>query len=1473
MKKLGLFLILYLLVIFTSTAQVYVSHILTLHFPDVLRSDGAVSNIQLTGHPMSIGYFLDYYSQMPVLNVDGIAISTGYAHSISGPNHAGWHGTSVHTPGDSLLETMAVSSTLDAAVYEFDILAATDQLSWAYIFGSEEYPWYINNPVAGDIFGIFVSGPNPSGGDYQNFNIATVPGTLDPVNIQTINQNVNSNLYINNDTSSIYHSTFQFNGITVPLEASFSTIPNEYYHVKIAIADHWDSILDSGVLIWSLSQCQYSYSFYSPYGDENESFEALPSYLLLERSDTTVQDTIVAVFTYSGTTNTIQDFSNLPDSVTLYPGENLSVTEVEVTMDWLVEGDEILTINPIKECAAPHYGSTIIVKEGWTLEGGIDQHNFVSCNDSVAAITTSFNAADSVLNFQWSTGETTPEITVLSQSGLASWYFVTVTAVWGQPIVDSVMVKYSPPLLINGFESDTLDCGSDYILPSFQGGAEPLSFIWNNGSTSQDLLNIPYEEQGLYSVTITDYFGCETSADFNLEINPPFSADPESIYDCDDTLMTLFANVSGGTTPYFYIWSNGMQTDSIQDQPSGNYSLIVQDYIGCVLLSPTQYYSVTPFNVSVTKDDIGCTPGFISLHVEGGKPPYQIVWSDSTMVGDSVVITQPGVYHVSIHDVIGCNFDTLINIQMDNTYYVPIGFNSVESPCFETSQYLYPDSSLLGIPLNYQWSNGMTSHTIPIESPGTYSLTISYSLCYWIHDTLISDNLVSLVTKETTTNSSCMNPNGSAKVNLDNENLYTINWSTGDTSFSIDSLYSGLFFYSVNDTCGSAFQDSVFIPYEPILEHEVDIDSILCNGNVVNLTIVNIDSADVLNVVLYDSTGIAITAQSLFSWDTLSPGIYNLDITDVEQCVYHDTITILSPDKFVNIVSSTETTFCDSIEVFLEDKSNATNYNYELQYEFVEIPFQLESTSGQLVTSFSADDRSFGPLDIGFTFEFFDSNYTQFYVGVNGWIGFTDMNESDPYIVTDLPATQNLHGHPVPTNAVFAAWRDWLTYYPGHIRYETRGNAPFRRLVVSFDQIVATSCTVAATFQVVLYENNNSIKINHLEVPVCPLYIWGRYGVMGIQNADGTIAFGPSSMNNTIWTSNNKSFLFYQGLRWYDEYGTTLAYGKNLSTSVSQTTMIYAECETYCGLLIDSILIQKIQILDFSLSPFTVCNDDGQLLHAPPGYNYYWSTGSNAQSLYVDSQGLYSVTITDSYSCSTESEVYINSVVVGDLLEDTIIGCDGDILEIQIDPNIAPIWFDGSSTHNYGVSNPGSYSCTVYEGPCTFYDTVFAEFNPLPFPNFGYWPDGNVMHFINGSHDATSYKWDFGDGSPLDYSENPTHQYPDTVSGSYLVGLTAKNNCAEITYTDWITIFNEVHEMESNNNIYPNPVRRLLNLDLLKTCSLVTFTNMLGSNILTIKPDQRKFKIDCSSLKPGIYICKMEFVDGSSSVAKIVVSM
>jgi PKD repeat protein len=79
--------------------------------------------------------------------------------------------------------------------------------------------------------------------------------------------------------------------------------------------------------------------------------------------------------------------------------------------------------------------------------------------------------------------------------------------------------------------------------------------------------------------------------------------------------------------------------------------------------------------------------------------------------------------------------------------------------------------------------------------------------------------------------------------------------------------------------------------------------------------------------------------------------------------------------------------------------------------------------------------------------------------------------------------------------------------------------------------------------------------------------------------------------------------------------------------------------------------------------------------------------------------------------------------------------------------------------------------------------TLYVQLKPVAAFNFQ--QNGGTLLLQNSSSYATTYRWDFGDGSTSTLSD-PTHTY--LADGTYRVRLTAKNDCGEATFEQTLTI-------------------------------------------------------------------------------------
>ncbi len=228
---------------------------------------GTVSNITWStgtnfGFSNGIGYFTNTNPNFPLSS--GLVLSSGSSEAAAGPNTTTLSGG--NWTGDAQLFNYisglgidpGLVSYNDATILEFDFVPVSSEMSFDFLFASEEYGTF--QCTFSDAFAFFVNDVTTGGPTY---NIGLVPAYNSPVSVVTIRNNI-----YNNACSSVNPSYFDkfyqlpggldentapinFNGHTIKMTASTGVVPNHTYHIKIVIADRNDSAYDSAVFLGS----------------------------------------------------------------------------------------------------------------------------------------------------------------------------------------------------------------------------------------------------------------------------------------------------------------------------------------------------------------------------------------------------------------------------------------------------------------------------------------------------------------------------------------------------------------------------------------------------------------------------------------------------------------------------------------------------------------------------------------------------------------------------------------------------------------------------------------------------------------------------------------------------------------------------------------------------------------------------------------------------------------------------------------------------------------------------------------------------------------------------------------------------------------------------------------------------------------------------------------------------------------------
>ena len=235
----------------------------------------SITNVKYTGASAQAG-IVDIADPNVVAFNHGLIMSSGDIANVIGPNKsdsitgymAGQPGfdsngaatSSVSGGGDTDLtnlisQTQTVNpNTYDAATLEFDFVPTASTVYFTYTFGSDEYLEWVN--LFNDVFAFYI---NDNVNPVQNCAYVPNPDTSQgaspnvPVSIDTINSTVNPSLFRDNAYSYPQPATnplnLELDGISVEMICSAHVHAGSSNHMKLAISDTSDGILDSVVMI------------------------------------------------------------------------------------------------------------------------------------------------------------------------------------------------------------------------------------------------------------------------------------------------------------------------------------------------------------------------------------------------------------------------------------------------------------------------------------------------------------------------------------------------------------------------------------------------------------------------------------------------------------------------------------------------------------------------------------------------------------------------------------------------------------------------------------------------------------------------------------------------------------------------------------------------------------------------------------------------------------------------------------------------------------------------------------------------------------------------------------------------------------------------------------------------------------------------------------------------------------------------
>jgi len=642
---------------------------------------------------------------------NGLVLSTGTATQINGPGtnaNDDFTGICVGSSSNDpqLVSVIGAGTAInDACIIEFDVVPQCNSLSIRFVFGSDEYTNWVSQGF-NDGFGFWVTGPNPGGGNYTNFNMATLPsGTT--VSIDNVNNTTNAAFFVNNNAGG---SANHFDGFTTVLTPSIAVTACQTYHFKLAIADASDCAMDSGVLV-DIIQCV------SPWTATTSSTPA--SCGVSDGVATVNASGGIGPFTYSWS----------PTGGTA------------ATANGLAPGSYTVTVNDGLTCTPAQTYTVTVASSSLGPNISVGPTQAITCITS--SVTLSGNSTTPNVTYSW-TGPggfaSSSQNPTVSVSGT---YTLTVTDPLAPacPSVATQIVNLNntPPDASAG-ATQQLSCTSPTANLLAISTVLGVTYNWSGpGGFSSTLENPTASTAGTYTVIITDPTnGCTATAQQTVIGGvglPNVSVGTTQTLTCLVNSVNLTGNSTNASVTYS--WSGPGGFSSTLTNPSvtavGTYTLTVTDTNGCANTAQQIVTSnTTTPDVSVgTVQTIPCNGNPVSLNGNSTTTGATYSWDgpsgfSSTSQNPSVNVV--GTYTLTVTDPSNGCTDTAQQVVISNTAVPTITTGIAQTlTCVTTSVSLSGNSTTAGVTYLWAGPNGFTStsQNPSVTASGTYSLTVT----------------------------------------------------------------------------------------------------------------------------------------------------------------------------------------------------------------------------------------------------------------------------------------------------------------------------------------------------------------------------------------------------------------------------------------------------------------------------------------------------------------------------------------------------------------------------------------------------------------------------------------------------------------------------------------------------------------------------------------------------------------------------
>lgn len=222
------------------------------------------------------------------------------------------------------------------------------------------------------------------------------------------------------------------------------------------------------------------------------------------------------------------------------------------------------------------------------------------------------------------TGDTLYDGWVADASGNHRKLFMNVTE-W---MANSTVAQ---PLAVSISNVENVNCfgqKTGKATASVTGGTPPYTYLWSNAATTSTISNLA---AGVYKVTVSGTATASVTITEGKLLTGNLVVLP---MDCTILEGQMTANITSGTAPYSYKWSNGASVIFIKTTQPGTYSVTVSDAKNCTFTtSAFLAKNIKKPIPSIALQQTNCTTICATALVAGTVNGYTFDWGASGVVG------------------------------------------------------------------------------------------------------------------------------------------------------------------------------------------------------------------------------------------------------------------------------------------------------------------------------------------------------------------------------------------------------------------------------------------------------------------------------------------------------------------------------------------------------------------------------------------------------------------------------------------------------------------------------------------------------------------------------------------------------------------------------------------------------------------------------------------------------------------------